>query len=360
MPFRRRRPPHLPKRRFGGRVARVGGAASLSDEWRAWVVENLAIGTSAGDVVANLRAHGVPRTIAAREVEVLRRSPLATAANRLGRMLRRHELVARLRREVAALAGESTAVERKLAPSAEEFFERHYVAGVPLVIVDALKNWPKLAQWSPSYFKEHFGDVEVEIMTGRDAPRVDADDIEGHRTMTQLADFCDRVTAAAPTDDFYLVANNRATNRPALEHLFEEVAAPHEYLHEGRDAQWTSMWFGPPGTVTPLHHDTANVLFCQVFGKKRLLLFSPFEVSLTHAMRDGVFSSIDPEHPDAEAFPEFADATAREVVLSPGEALFIPVGWWHHVRALEVSINLAFTAFKWPNRFEWFYPGKIE
>jgi ribosomal protein L16 Arg81 hydroxylase len=77
-------------------------------------------------------------------------------------------------------------------------------------------------------------------------------------------------------------------------------------------------------------------------------------------MRDGVYSAIDAEHPDVEVFPEFAEAAAKEVVLSPGEALFIPVGWWHHIRALEVSINLAFTAFKWSNRFEWFYPGKIE
>jgi hypothetical protein len=324
------------------------------------VVENLALGTSAGDVLADLRAHGVPRAIAAREVELLCRSPLAAAANRLGRLLRRHELVARLKRDVAGLASKPSTVERRTAPPAEEFFERHYAAGVPLVITDALRNWPKLVDWSPSYLKDHFGDVEVEVMTGRAAPRIDGDDIEGHRTMTHLADFCDRVAAAAPTDDFYLVANNRATNRPALEHLFEDVAAPHEYLHEGRDAHWTSMWFGPPGTVTPLHHDTANVLFCQVFGKKRIRLFSPFELSLTHAMRDGVYSAIDAEHPDVEVFPEFAEAAAKEVVLSPGEALFIPVGWWHHIRALEVSINLAFTAFKWSNRFEWFYPGKIE
>jgi len=360
MPFRPRRPSHPANREPGGRIAREGGAASLSDEWRTWVVENLALGTSAGDVIASLRAHGVPDRVAALEVELLRRSPLAAAANRLGRLLRRHELVARLKREVAGLASESSTVERRTAPRAEEFFERYYAAGVPLVIADALKNWPKLADWSPAYFKHNFGDVEVEVMTRRDAPRVAGDEMEGHRTMTRIGDFCDRVTAAAPTNDFYLVANNRATNRPALEHLFEDVSAPHEYLDVGRDARWTSMWFGPPGTVTPLHHDTANVLFCQVFGRKRIRLFSPLELSLTHAMRDGVYSSIDAERPDAEALPEFAEAAARQVVLSAGEALFIPVGWWHHVYALEVSINLAFTAFKWPNRFEWFYPGKVE
>jgi hypothetical protein len=360
MPFRPWRPAQHKKRRFGDRVFREGGALSLSDEWRTWVVENLALGTSVEDVLAHLCANGVPHTIAARAIELLRRSPLTAAANRLGQRLRRHELVARLERERCALASEPSTVESRDAPSPEEFLEHYYAAGVPLVIVDALKNWPKLAEWSPSHLRERCGDAEVEIMTRRNGPRAHGDDLEGHRTMTRLADFCDRVVASCATNDFYLVANNRVTNRPALGALFDDVAAPHEYLHGDRDVRWTSMWFGPPGTVTPLHHDTANVLFCQVFGKKRVLLFPPSELSLTHAMRDGVYSSIDPEHPDVDAFPEFVDARAKEVVLLPGQGLFIPVGWWHHIRALEVSINLAFTAFKWSNQFDWYYPGKIE
>ena len=32
--------------------------------------------------------------------------------------------------------------------------------------------------------------------------------------------------------------------------------------------------------------------------------------------------------------------------LNPGEALLIPIGWWHHVRALDVSISVSFTNFQ--------------
>jgi hypothetical protein len=38
--------------------------------------------------------------------------------------------------------------------------------------------------------------------------------------------------------------------------------------------------------------------------------------------------------------------------------LFIPVGWWHHVRALSLSINLAFTNFTRANAFDWFRPAE--
>ena len=50
----------------------------------------------------------------------------------------------------------------------------------------------------------------------------------------------------------------------------------------------------------------------------------------------------------------------HEVELSPGQALFIPAGWWHEVDALDVSISLSVTAFARPNRYEWYRPGDVQ
>jgi hypothetical protein len=215
--------------------------------------------------------------------------------------------------------------------------------------------WPNLARWSPAYFAETFGDAEVEVMAGRDAdPACDAN-FEAYSSKTTLGAFCDRVASAGTTNDIYLVANNRATNRPGLAALLADVAAPHPYLEPGRDASWTSLWFGPAGTVTPLHHDTANVLFCQVYGRKRVVLVPPFELSLMEGMHHGVYAAAggDEAHLDPGAL------AYREVTLASGEGLFLPVGWWHRVSALDVSISLAFTAFRRPNQFDWYYPGKV-
>jgi hypothetical protein len=41
--------------------------------------------------------------------------------------------------------------------------------------------------------------------------------------------------------------------------------------------------------------------------------------------------------------------------IGPDDRLFIPVGWWHHVRSLSVSISTTFTGFVWPNHYPW--PG---
>lgn len=355
--FRRRRA-HRPW--FRGRVAREGGPVSLSEAWRAWVAENLLLDVPRQELLETLERHGVPRALAIREIDAVARSPLTMGARRVARLVRAHELVARVRREVDKLASRPLLVDRQSGLSLEQFVDRYYAANVPVVLTDTMQVWPALSRWSPAYLKERYGEALVEVTLDRDAdPHADANYAAHSKTM-RLGEFCDRVGSAGCTNDFYLVANNRIWERPALEPLFDDVGGPHEYLDDKRGGGWTSMWFGPAGTVTPLHHDTANVLFCQVFGRKRVLLFPPLELSLVQNMHHGVYSDVDPENPDADAFPAFADIPRREVVLEPGEALFIPVGWWHHVRALEVSISLAFTNFRVSNDFRWYFPGRVK
>ena len=57
----------------------------------------------------------------------------------------------------------------------------------------------------------------------------------------------------------------------------------------------------------------------------------------------------DPEQPDVERFPLFERATAYECVIGPGDALFIPPDWWHHVRGLEKSITMSNNFFNETN-----------
>lgn len=43
-----------------------------------------------------------------------------------------------------------------------------------------------------------------------------------------------------------------------------------------------------------------------------------------------------------DEFPEFKDAKYVEEILGPGEALYIPRGWWHYVESLSVSCSVSF------------------
>ena len=53
-------------------------------------------------------------------------------------------------------------------------------------------------------------------------------------------------------------------------------------------------------------------------------------------------ATADPEAAEVAATLAQQGATLLSAVVGPGEVLFIPKGWWHHVRSLTPSISLSF------------------
>lgn len=98
---------------------------------------------------------------------------------------------------------------------------------------------------------------------------------------------------------------------------------------------------GPPGSQAILHQDYlhSHAYLAQIRGRKRCLLFSPEDSTNLYE------GKVDPDHPDMAKFPLFRNATAFECLLEPGELLFIPFTWWHHVVAVEKSITVNYNFF---------------
>ena len=106
------------------------------------------------------------------------------------------------------------------------------------------------------------------------------------------------------------------------------------------------IWIGNAVKVQT-HYDLWNNIACVLAGRRRFTLFPPDQLpnlypgplDITPA---GVPVSMVPlENPDFERFPRFKDALAAAKVaeLEPGDALYIPYGWWHHVQSLT-SFNV--------------------
>ena len=93
----------------------------------------------------------------------------------------------------------------------------------------------------------------------------------------------------------------------------------------------------------------------QIIGRKRVRLVAPCELPRIYNMRH-CFTDVDAKAVDLQRFPAMAGVTIHDCVLEPGEILFLPVGWWHHVEALDISVTLAATNFRWNNDFYTNYP----
>jgi hypothetical protein len=306
------------------------------------------------EIAARLREEGVPAIAAQALLDELARSPLYQAARPLAAQARRAELGDRLRRRLARTAAEPTGVPRRSGLSPADLRELHATTNTPVILTDWVRSWRAFGTWTPAYLRARFADVEVPVTMDREAdPDYDMRH-EAHTRRLPLGRFLDMIeSATAPTNDFYMVANNRVLASTALAALLDDVQVPAGLLDARGVRGGPALWLGPAGTVTPLHHDTSNILFCQLYGRKRYRLIAPHEPAPLAGAR-AMYAGMDA---DAAAT---AGALVKDIVLAPGEALFIPVGHWHEVRALDVSISLAFNNFAEPNDYDWFRPGEIK
>ena len=109
----------------------------------------------------------------------------------------------------------------------------------------------------------------------------------------------------------------------------------------GRDAL-ASIWIGNRTRIAA-HYDLPDNIACVAAGRRRFTLFPPEQVDnlyigpldLTPAGQP--ISLVDFHRPDLARYPKFEEAMGHAQVaeLAPGDALFIPSMWWHHIEALS-------------------------
>ena len=108
------------------------------------------------------------------------------------------------------------------------------------------------------------------------------------------------------------------------------------------DDALVSFWLGNRTRISA-HYDFPDNLACVVSGQRRFTLFPPDQIGklyvgpLDPTPAGQAISLVDFSNPDLDRHPEFADVIdhARSAALQPGDAIFIPSMWWHHVESLD-------------------------
>jgi hypothetical protein len=265
-------------------------------------------------------------------------------------------------------------IERKSKLSPAEVAEKHLRdPGKPVIITDATEHWPALSKWTFEFFKKTYGsDPGIAwrgLMSG----------VGKLTTLSAYIDYLDEpsrdlagvwtgkklgkdgqpppLSPGEKASPFYLLDWFAFRQHPEL---YDDIApAPNcipdwtlalsptlkRVLEGTSGSEYWAIFIGPEGSLSKLHRDYWNThgYLAQIQGRKRATLFSPEDSDFVYG------GQVDPEQPDLGRFPLFAQATAYEGIIGPGDTLVMPANWWHHVRGLEKSITMSHNFFNESN-----------
>jgi hypothetical protein len=246
-----------------------------------------------------------------------------------------------------------TAVLEGLVPEGIPYAEL-LEAGQPVVLKGVARHWPLVrrglasAAQAMQYLKSFAGGKPVVAYTG--PPEIKGrffynSDFTGLNFATErapLGAILDRIGAlpdGPQAASIYVGSTDLDTYLPGLR-------AENQLLLDdamfGHCQPLVSIWIGNR-TVAAAHYDQYNNLACCMVGRRRFRLFPPDQIGnlypgpLEPTPGGQVVSMVDFSAPDLERYPRFREALAAGQVaeLEPGDVLFYPAMWWHHVEALD-------------------------
>jgi hypothetical protein len=224
-----------------------------------------------------------------------------------------------------------------------------FASDVPLLLKGLVAGWPAVRECSRSiesatrYLSSFWIDQPVTVYLGDAA--IDGrffynDDFTGFNFRSGTAHLAqvlqklaEQQQAAAPAAIY--------VGSTAVDRWLPGFRAQNDVRLPVQDAL-ASFWLGSRTRVSA-HFDFPDNIACVVAGRRRFTLFPPEQVGnlyvgpLDRTPSGQAISLVDFARPDLERHPRFAEALAAALVaeLQPGDALFVPSMWWHHVESLD-------------------------
>jgi hypothetical protein len=223
----------------------------------------------------------------------------------------------------------------------------------PLILRDLVADWPLVkaarqsADMADEYLRRFYNSRPVRASVG--PPEIggrifyteDLSELNFKTVRTQLDEFLDslkhhRDSPRPPAhyvgsvDVDSILPGMRSENDLDLVHLDPSVR----------------IWIGNQTRIAA-HYDFTYNIACVAAGSRRFTLFPPEQLEnlyigpLDFTPAGQSISLVDFNKPDFEKYPKFREALPHAQVadLKPGDAIFIPGMWWHHVESLD-SFNV--------------------
>jgi len=218
--------------------------------------------------------------------------------------------------------------------SYEQFIKECYNTVTPKVFRGAADNWNATKNWNFDFFAENHGHKKIILTDNVGLSEQEFEEINLKYYVDQMKD-------------------------GSLKYLrFSDVVNDDENLKNDFDLAWLrkynlpyswgedlKMFMGGKNTLTTTHVGFSSFLFVQVMGRKKWILYAPEERIFLDARTERTFhfySKANPYQPNDPEFPLLKYAKQYEVMLEPGDVLWVPSFVWHHVENLTDSIGIRY------------------
>jgi hypothetical protein len=234
----------------------------------------------------------------------------------------------------------------------EMFIKNYYHLNRPVIVRNVLSD-RVLSKWSPSYFYNMLGSEQVEL-TEHDAThqntkhyfdRLQHAEVNFHEAVETIENI-------APKDELKRQFYCQQIPLDGFPEIQKNIFLP-KFAQKIQEKVQQYLWYGQKYTHTSLHYDSPANIFLQLHGEKNITCYAPSDspyLCQKHPEPSTLFSRT---HTSTirqldvlnNASQWLSYATPYQGKLSPGDAMFIPSGWWHEVRARgssSISMNYWF------------------
>lgn len=222
---------------------------------------------------------------------------------------------------------------------------------IPVILKDTNLVNELVVKWTPEYFRKVIPkDKEMWVRSGSDwkmryynPEQNDGNFMYNPTNQLQKMKFHDFLDQLNKTEsDQYLYLQEELDDDMNIREIINDYAKLNWDLVTKiqKSYDWgknlTNMLFiSQKGLVTPFHYDEMPNLFTQIYGRKRFILAKPDEwmnfYCYPHGHPSNRQSQVDEYNPDLNRFQDFEKIQGFEAIIEPGEVLFIPPFYFHHV-----------------------------
>jgi hypothetical protein len=311
--------------------------------WKKWLFENVLLGQDPEKLISLMVKNNLDEFDSRAALAEVLESPYTPVARKYYNQLHKREWL--LNTLDSMRRNDETYLKPKKIPLPpfKEFLNDYYFQNKVGIFTGAIDSWAASKWTFPDLVKKVGYESMVDVQVKRDGlgPLGFG---KGERAETMaFGEFVDKITNEKPSNDIYMTAWNKTFQNPALKSLVEDFGNIGDgYFNMDAFVGRAFLWIGPKGSITPAHHDETNNFFIQITGKKLFRMTPAMQVPYMYN-DNHVFSDINFATDDLSKFPKFSNASVIEIELEPGDCLFIPIGWWHHVTGLTENISLSLT-----------------